>query len=606
MIYSFNSLQAFLRGSFQITSMIQSPACDVICIGFQSGDIFVFNIKLDLILFHFKQKGAVSSIAFRTDSLTSQFPYILTASNFGHIYIWMIEAESLSKKQLVKLHHTVMFAHSNAITKLEFLNTQPIFISSGSDNSLKMWIFDNPDGTPRLLRSRQGHSKYSRKLKFYGDVSSNALFKEEIYSNLQGLISADEDGRLLFVRTEKDYDFQELSQGNIVKKDLLSNSRLPPCLDFDFSYVGSKPWGDLVSIHEKTIDAYLWKVEDKSSMPISLKCPQELRGQGTFASSVVVTACGNFTLIGYSNGFVTKFNMQSGFVRGTFPTFSTEKHRDKDMLCVTGLFVDISNTNIVSINNGGYLQFRDFNNPHHLLAEEKLNASLDILSGSREHNFIITGDQYFVLRMYDLDTKKLCRIFYTNHTERISSLSFSLDNRRVLSSSLDGSLQVWDLSTTKLTFWVKFDSPICDFAIIPNGDLLITRKDRKEIEAFLDRSLVELINPTSEPQQPVFIDHFNGIDQDFQSSNDVLEDNYLSLLGEGGGSQGLTFSPLSKSYWTALCNQELIQTRKSIFKPTERIVIPFFIPSQNSQQPLIQQTHPSGSKIIKSQKVSVR
>ena len=36
------------------------------------------------------------------------------------------------------------------------------------------------------------------------------------------------------------------------------------------------------------------------------------------ASSVIVTACGNFVLIGYSSGHVDVYNLQSGIHRGSF------------------------------------------------------------------------------------------------------------------------------------------------------------------------------------------------------------------------------------------------------------------------------------------------
>ena len=41
-------------------------------------------------------------------------------------------------------------------------------ISNGSDNALKVWIFDAPDGTARLLRERTYHSAPPSKIQFYG------------------------------------------------------------------------------------------------------------------------------------------------------------------------------------------------------------------------------------------------------------------------------------------------------------------------------------------------------------------------------------------------------------------------------------------------------
>ena len=49
-----------------VTCMEQSPANDVIALGFGSGDIVLINLKLDRVLFTFKQNSsAVSSLTFR-------------------------------------------------------------------------------------------------------------------------------------------------------------------------------------------------------------------------------------------------------------------------------------------------------------------------------------------------------------------------------------------------------------------------------------------------------------------------------------------------------------------------------------------------------------
>jgi U3 small nucleolar RNA-associated protein 21 len=47
--------------------------------------------------------------------------------------------------------------HDASISSLHFLPGQPLLLSSAGDNALKVWIFDQADGTARLLRSRAGH-----------------------------------------------------------------------------------------------------------------------------------------------------------------------------------------------------------------------------------------------------------------------------------------------------------------------------------------------------------------------------------------------------------------------------------------------------------------
>jgi U3 small nucleolar RNA-associated protein 21 len=65
----------------------------------------------------------------------------------GHILVWDLE-----KKKLITV---VRHAHEGTVHSLHFLTKEPVLVSAGTDNALKMWIFDQVDGTPRLLRSRQ-------------------------------------------------------------------------------------------------------------------------------------------------------------------------------------------------------------------------------------------------------------------------------------------------------------------------------------------------------------------------------------------------------------------------------------------------------------------
>lgn len=51
------------------------------------------------------------------------------------------------------------------------LHREPVMVSSGTDNCIKMWVFDSPDGTARLLRSREGHRAPPRAIRYYGNTT---------------------------------------------------------------------------------------------------------------------------------------------------------------------------------------------------------------------------------------------------------------------------------------------------------------------------------------------------------------------------------------------------------------------------------------------------
>lgn len=73
---------------------------------------------------------------------------------------------------------------------VEFFSArEPVLVSSGTDNCLKMWLFDAPDGTARLLRSREGHKAPPRSIRYYGNTTLATMAEgagEFVSRNLDG------------------------------------------------------------------------------------------------------------------------------------------------------------------------------------------------------------------------------------------------------------------------------------------------------------------------------------------------------------------------------------------------------------------------------------
>ena len=178
-----------------ITTVVQSPAIDVVGIGCRNGRIFVHNLKYDEVLMKFKHgDGGITSLAFRNDTFsvnragtddTKNTNSILAAgSTTGSISLWNLETQSL--------HSEIKRQQTDSIVKLHFLQNEPLLLSTSIDNSLKMFIFDRPDGTCRLLRSRIGHAKPPTKVRFYGGILSENNGKAVDGSALQ-LLSGGQD-----------------------------------------------------------------------------------------------------------------------------------------------------------------------------------------------------------------------------------------------------------------------------------------------------------------------------------------------------------------------------------------------------------------------------
>ncbi len=108
--------------------MEQSPAVDVVGIGLEDGTIIVHNLRVDkTIARFFQEEGVVTSLSFRTDS----HPILATASNRGTIFLWDLEKKKLS--------YTLKGAHNGLVATTKWLYQEPVLLSAGSDNSVKVF-----------------------------------------------------------------------------------------------------------------------------------------------------------------------------------------------------------------------------------------------------------------------------------------------------------------------------------------------------------------------------------------------------------------------------------------------------------------------------------
>lgn len=129
LIYSFKSFGA------AISCLVQAPALDVVAVGLSTGRVILHNIKFDKTIMEFTQDwGLVTSISFRTDGP----PIMTTGSVAGHIVFWDLEERKVSSQ--------LLSAHEGPVTGLVCLSKEPLLLTSSSDNTLKLWIFDRTDG----------------------------------------------------------------------------------------------------------------------------------------------------------------------------------------------------------------------------------------------------------------------------------------------------------------------------------------------------------------------------------------------------------------------------------------------------------------------------
>ena len=135
-------------------------------------------------------------------------------SDSSDIVMWDLNNGGRITGILRGAHENLRDGRISGINKIEFLSGQPVIVSTGMDNCLRSWIFDEIPFSPipRALHTRGGHSAPVITLNFLPSDSdgSDAIGK--------WLLSGSKDHSLWGFSLRKDSQNFELSQGNIKSK----------------------------------------------------------------------------------------------------------------------------------------------------------------------------------------------------------------------------------------------------------------------------------------------------------------------------------------------------------------------------------------------------
>jgi U3 small nucleolar RNA-associated protein 21 len=254
MIHQFKGIE--VKNS-AISCIEQSPVADVVAIGFHNGDIVLLNMKLDkqLMKFHV-DSGSVTSLAFKvfgphsitSDDAASAARAVLAAGcSSGEISFWDLNEQ--------KLLNILNQAHEDSLISLHFIEGEPLLVSSGADNCIKVWIFDSYASIPTMLRERTGHSSFPKKIMFSEEGSS--------------LLTAGEDRAVRLFSIFRDAQVQEFSQGHVkhyskVTGRSLKDLKFPLVTAMDWNSVKSRFWDTIVTVHENSNIARTWSWDRKA------------------------------------------------------------------------------------------------------------------------------------------------------------------------------------------------------------------------------------------------------------------------------------------------------------------------------------------------------
>jgi U3 small nucleolar RNA-associated protein 21 len=354
-----------------VTALQPTPALSLLAIAYKSGPITIHDIRADKEIMRLNtggsQKYPVTSISFRTDGLGAgddgrEDGVMATASSHsGDVTFWDLNKGGRKTGTLRGAHGpppAVAGGVGGGITKIEFLAGQAVIVSSGLDNSLKTWIFDETPFSPlpRILHSRGGHAAPVSTLRFLPSSSDGS---DDVG---KWLLSSSQDRSLWGWSLRRDGQSTELSQGALQKKakkmgllngnaetskhhikledlkapaitcmacslnrdggvgampgvsGIWNNSSKAKGQDKKATEVNMTGWESIVTGHagDKTARTWFWGRKRAGRWAFET-------GDGTEVKSVAISSCGTFALIGSAGGSIDMHNLQSGQLRRRFP-----------------------------------------------------------------------------------------------------------------------------------------------------------------------------------------------------------------------------------------------------------------------------------------------
>ena len=422
-------IYTFPGWSSSVTAMEQAPAIDVVAIGLANGKIKLHNLKVDETIFELIQDwGLVTSISFRSD----ENPIMATGCMAGHIVFWNLEDR--------KVQSQLLAAHNSAVTGLKCLPNEPLVVTSSSDNTLKLWIFDLADGGARLLRIREGHSEPPRLVRFYGIDGNNIL-------------TAGGDSSLRIFSTITETFNKSLGKASFNRKASKKKGRMvedtlimPPITELAAERTREKDWDNIAAAHLGLGVVTTWSY-DKLKMGEHKLLPDRFRNnRNAAATCLCLTQCGNFVVVGYNTGHIERFNIQSGIHRATY---GGDKRGHKGP--VRGVVVESLNHTVVTAGQDATIKFWPFKPRKKNLPQAVITLAESVrwLRTHRESSLIALALDDFSVILIDLDTRAIVRRFQ-GHRGYLTDATFSPDARWLVTAGMDCTIRTWDIPSAQL------------------------------------------------------------------------------------------------------------------------------------------------------------
>ncbi|ORM39704.1 WD repeat-containing protein 36 [Babesia sp. Xinjiang] len=301
LIYTFHFTDSVLlhqvkEGGQNITAVVQSQLKSnaIVAVGYRNGEVLVVDIKVDQVLGSFrlsKHQQHATSLVFVYDALgimqrgersaVARETLLVGAENGDIVVFDLTEFRTFS---------VVEHAHAGPVQKLMYIERVNQLVTSGTDNALVLWSMDSDKHFLRELKSRRG---------LIGEIN---LMKTYDADELDLLVcsSAGGVGYLSKASTIQQLRCATFSTG-AAKKKLRRITAISTC------YQRHYDWPNIATCHHNTSVVHLWSGHRRALVNGFLRAP----GVSYSATAVCISSCGNYVAVGYANGSIHLFNLQS-------------------------------------------------------------------------------------------------------------------------------------------------------------------------------------------------------------------------------------------------------------------------------------------------------
>ncbi|GJN38938.1 hypothetical protein PR202_gb28020 [Eleusine coracana subsp. coracana] len=541
-----------------------------VIIGSEEGPLQLWNISTKKKIYEFKGWNSAVRCCVSSPALD----IVAVGCSDGTVHVHNIRYD----EELMSFNHQIR----GAVTALSFrTDGQPLLASGGSSGVISIWN----------LEKRRLHSVIR-------DAHDGSIVSLHFFANEPILMSSAADNSIkMWIFDSNDGDARLLRFRS-------GHSGPPRCIRF---YGNGKcilsAGQDRAFRLFSVVQAYVWRLQNFVIGEHILTPSSET---ATPIKACVISACGNFTLLGTEGGWIEKFNLQSGISRGSYidPSLSLQCAHDGE---VVGLACDATNGSLISAGyHGGDIKVWGFKSC-------KLKSRLDVgksvtkISYHRANGLLATVADDMVLLLFDTVSMKMVRRF-EGHTDRITDLCFSEDGKWLLSSSMDGTLRIWDISLAKQIDAMAVDVSITSLSMSPNMDVLATTHvDQNGVYLWVNQAL---FSASMNVDNYASGKHVRNVRLPTVSSTEISEEEQVHNSGDSKHSNVepfvimnhqipnlITLSLLPKSQWQSLTNLDIIKVRnKPIEPPKKPEKAPFFLPSVPSLSGEILFEPPANSK----------